>query len=123
MPADVETIVKFNVRTQSQAIFDLKEKAKVERNGLIVDHINPRHGRWRAYCGRKREATLWIAALHVVRATSVENCVHRIERAFKGLDARFLRREGERRVRRILDEVRNGHSRLEHVSQEVATHA
>jgi hypothetical protein len=99
----VREAVKANVREQAIAIHDLKVQAKVERDGKVIDHISPHHKAWRAYTGRKREATLWLAAVHAMKATDRDDTLARLKQAFPKQDVRFLRLEARRRVAKIMD--------------------
>jgi len=51
--------IRTNVRTNSDAIRALKDKALTEST-----YINPKHQNWDEYQGRKREVTKWLIMLH-----------------------------------------------------------
>jgi hypothetical protein len=114
--------VRSYLRQVSNDIHELKERAKVVREGVVVDHIKPGHKWWKRYSGLKREAMRWLAAVHVLKAGKVGIvCIKSMSKAFPKHDIHRLCNEAVRKIGRIHDglEKRRGREQRRLVSEEV----
>lgn len=67
----VSDIVKYLVREKSDRIFQIKKKATVRKNDLVVGHIKPGHEDWEEYRRLKMEVSILLTCVRIIRLCNI----------------------------------------------------
>lgn len=104
--ATTRDIIRYNIGIIANTIHRIKEEATTD--GLSsneLPHINPKHPSWGRYCQLKKEASIWLTMLSLVKAAANERTDIVVHSGNATKRAMFSK--ANRRLRRLANRLDN----------------